>query len=151
MPNYFDRGMYRALRQAEEALRSGEVPVGAVVMHGERLLGTGSNRTMMSNDPTAHAEMLAISAATQTLGEQYLEGCTLFVTLEPCPMCAGAILLARLDRVVFGANDPKMGAAGSLYNLLEEGKLPKKTTVVGGICEQECGDILRRFFQERRN
>lgn len=143
--------MDRALRLAEEAFRSGEVPVGAVIMRGERLLGVGRNSNVGSIDPTAHAEMLAITAAAQALGEDMLEGCTLFTTLEPCPMCAGAILLARVERVVFAASDPKMGAGGSIYNLLQDERLNHQTTVIGGIREAESVELLQRFFRERRN
>ncbi len=148
--NELDRGMERALRQAQYALDADEVPVGAVVMRGERLLGTGYNRIIAGCDPTAHAEMIAITAAAEALGEPLLEGCTLYTTLEPCPMCAGAILLAHIDRIVFGASDPKLGACGSLYNLLEDGRLGRKVTVIGGIREGACAEMLQNFFRSKR-
>ena len=150
MANELDRGMERALRQAQLAFDSGEVPVGAVVMRGERLLGTGFNRMIATCDPTAHAELIAISAAAEALGEEILEGCTLFTTLEPCPMCAGAIVLSHIERVIFGASDPKLGACGSVYNLLEDGKANRTITVIGGIQEHQCANLLQSFFRTLR-
>ncbi len=150
MPQELDRGMERALRQAQLAYDSGEVPVGAVVMRGERVLGTGYNRMIATTDPTAHAELIAITAASQALGEEILEGCTLFSTLEPCPMCAGAIVLSHIERVVFGASDPKLGACGSVYNLLEDGKANRKIVVIAGIQEFQCASLLQSFFRRLR-
>ena len=139
----------QALREAEAAGRAEEVPVGAVVLRGDEVLGRGSNLTRRLDDPTAHAEVLAIREAAESIGWR-LEGCTLYTTLEPCAMCAGAIILARLDRLVFGASDPKAGACGSLRNIVEDGRLNHRVTVVRGVLEEECASLLKEFFKERR-
>lgn len=135
---------------AREAATAGEVPVGAVVVHRDEVVGSGSNRTLRDNDPTAHAEMLAIRSASCALDRWRLDGCTLYVTLEPCAMCAGAIVLARVDRVVFGAWDPKAGMVGSVGDLLRHPRLNHRPQVSGGAMEDECGSILREFFEARR-
>jgi tRNA(adenine34) deaminase len=124
--------------------------VGAVIVRGEEIVGAGSNRTVRDNDPTAHAEMLAIRSASRALQSWRLEGCTLYVTLEPCAMCAGAIVLARLDRVVFGAWDPKAGMSGSLGDILRHPRLNHRPEVSAGALEDECGEVLRSFFGQRR-
>ena len=142
--------MQLALAEAREAAVSGEVPVGALVVHGGSILARASNRTVRDQDPTAHAEMLAIRAACAAIGSWRLSGCTLYVTLEPCAMCAGAIVLARVDRVVFGAWDDKAGMAGSVGDLLRHPRLNHRPEVVAGVLEEECGEPLRRFFRERR-
>lgn len=135
---------------AHEAAAAGEVPVGAVVVHGDAVVGTGANRTLRDSDATAHAEMLAIRAASSALGRWRLDGCTLYVTLEPCAMCAGAIVLARVDRVVFGAWDVKAGMAGSVGDVLRHPRLNHRPEVSAGLLEDECGAVLREFFEARR-
>jgi tRNA(adenine34) deaminase len=147
----FDERMMRlALEEAEGCLDSGDVPVGAVISRdGERLAAAGNGRERMQ-DPTAHAEMLALRDASEISDSWRLDGCTVYVTLEPCAMCAGAIVLARLDRVVFGARDPKAGFAGSLGNLLQDERLNHRVDLTGGLLEEECGELLRAFFRDRR-
>ena len=152
------RWMRQALREAERAAEAGEVPVGALVVQADpgapagsgRIVGRGHNRVERLHDPTAHAELLAITAACETLGTKHLTGCTLYVTLEPCPMCAGALWLARLDRLVFGAFDEKAGACSTLYTIPQDPRLNHRTEIVSGIEEDAAADLLRRFFQSRR-
>jgi tRNA(adenine34) deaminase len=146
-----------ALAAAQEAARAGEVPVGAVLVRadpqavtGWELLATGWNRPIGAHDPTAHAEIVALRQAAASLGNYRLPGCELFVTLEPCAMCAMALMHARLRRVVFGAFDPKTGAAGSVVNLFGERALNHHTEVVGGLMASECGQLLKTFFAARR-
>lgn len=143
--------MRQALAQAQEAWALGEVPVGAVVVKEGQVIATGFNQPISSQDPTAHAEVVALRAAANILGNYRLPGCELYVTLEPCVMCVGAILHARLSRVVFGAQDPKTGACGSIINLFEQEQLNHQTSVEGGVMADECGALLREFFAERRN
>lgn len=144
--------MQLALAQAAQAQQRGEVPVGAVLVdvQGE-LLATGFNRTISDHDPTAHAEIVALRAGAKQLKNYRLPGASLYVTLEPCAMCLGAMLHARLARVVFGAPDPKTGVCGSVLNLALEKQLNHHTQVEGGVLAQECGDTLRQFFKERRS
>jgi tRNA(adenine34) deaminase len=148
--------MRLALREAERALEAGEVPVGAVIVHHEsgdgagRVIGAAYNQREQLRDPTAHAEMIAITQAAEALGSWRLSGCTLYVTLEPCPMCAGAIVLARMPRLVFGAADPKAGAVVSLYQLVGDPRLNHRAEVVSGVLAGPCGEILSRFFQQKR-
>lgn len=142
--------MRQALVQAHIAAQSGEVPVGAVVVHGGQMIATGSNAPIQGHDPTAHAEIMALRAAAQRLGNYRLNGCTLYVTLEPCAMCSGAMLHARLARVVFGAADAKTGAAGSVLNLFALPQLNHHTVVQGGLLADECVQVLKDFFRERR-
>jgi len=142
--------MRLALAQAGEAAATGEVPVGAVLVHQGQVVATGRNAPIDGHDPTAHAEMLALRAGAQALGNYRLEDCELFVTLEPCAMCAGAMLHARLKRVVFGAADPKTGAAGSVLNLFDHTQLNHQTQVLGGVLADECGAVLQDFFRQRR-
>ncbi len=144
------RWMALALREAEAAFEAREVPVGAVVVKDGALLGRGQNRVERLNDPTAHAEILAITAACEALGNKYLAGCTLYVTLEPCPMCAGAISWAKLPRLVFGAFDERAGACGTLYNIPEDARLNHRVEVVSGIGAEAAADLLRAFFRQRR-
>ncbi len=140
-----------ALDVAGETAASGDVPVGAVVVAADgTLLGTGANRREADGDPTAHAEVLALRAAARAAGTWRLEGSTLAVTLEPCAMCAGALLLARVRRVVLGAWDPKAGATGSVLDVVRDRRLPHRVEVVGGVREEECGALLRDFFAARR-
>ena len=141
-----------ALAEASLAAAEGEIPVGALLVDAQgRVLGSGRNSRILDSDPTAHAEVNAIRAAAAALGDRVLDGCTLVVTLEPCAMCAGAILAARVPRVVFGAWDEKAGAAGSVYDLLRDGRLPHAAPeVVGGVRAEESGALLRDFFEARR-
>jgi tRNA(adenine34) deaminase len=143
-------GMYAALALAHEAEGQGEVPVGAVVMRAGRVLGRAHNQSRASRTPLAHAEMLAIAEALATTGEDRLPGATLYVTLEPCAMCAGAIVLAKITRVVFGAWDEKAGMGGSRGDLLRQPRLNHQVEVLGGVRDQEAGELLTRFFSKRR-
>ena len=142
--------MREALRQAELAAAADEVPVGALVVRGGEIVGAAYNQREQLADPTAHAEMIAITQAASALGSWRLAGCTLYVTLEPCPMCAGAIVLARLEHVVYGATDPKGGAVESLYQLLSDSRLNHQVEVTRGVLGVECGEILKRYFQGKR-
>ena len=142
--------MRQALTLAEQALAADEVPVGAVITHGGRIIGAGWNQREALQDPTAHAEMIALTQAAASLESWRLEGCTLYVTLEPCPMCAGAILQSRIARVVYGARDPKAGADDSLYRLLDDSRLNHRAEVTGGVMADQCGAILSHFFQLKR-
>jgi tRNA(adenine34) deaminase len=142
--------MRLAIKEAERAYAQKEVPVGAVIVHENRIIGRGYNQIETLGDPTAHAEMIAITSAVATLGIKWLHGATMYVTLEPCAMCAGAIVLARLDRLVFGANDPKSGACVSLYQIVKDPRLNHQIEVVTGIREEECSLLLRSFFQSLR-
>lgn len=144
------RWMRIALKEAERALDAGEVPVGAVVIRGGEIVGRGHNMVETLNDPTAHAELIAITAACETLGTKYLQGCTLYVTLEPCPMCAGAMMWARLDRLVFGAFDEKAGSASTLYDIPRDQRLNHQLEVVSGIEDEQAAAILRGFFAKKR-
>lgn len=144
------RWMKQALREAEHAFNAGEVPVGAVVVWGEEIVGRGHNMVEQLNDPTAHAEIIAVTAACETLGQKFLNGCTLYVTLEPCPMCAGAIVWARLDRLVFGAFDAKAGSASTLYNIPQDARLNHQVEVVSGLESEQAAALLRDFFRQRR-
>ena len=139
-----------AIREAEIALKREEVPIGAVVVRDRAVIGKGSNQTEMLQDPTAHAEIIAITAAASYLGSRRLDGCILYVTLEPCPMCAGAIVLARLPLLVFGGYDPKAGACTSLYTITNDSRLNHRVHTIGGVLEEKCGQILKEFFGERR-
>ena len=150
MPDADESFVRRALLLAAGAAEGGDVPVGALVVRDGAVLGEGANRTVRDQDPSAHAEVLAIRAASRALGSWRLTGCTLFVTLEPCAMCAGAIVLARLDRVVFGAWDDKAGMAGSVGDLLRHPRLNHRPEVRGGVMAGECGEMLREFFAARR-
>lgn len=139
-----------ALEQAREAGAAGEVPVGALVVLEGEVVGRGFNQPIGRHDPTAHAEIMALRDAANRLGNYRLPGCTLYVTLEPCAMCAGAIMHARIDRVVFGARDPKTGAAGSIIDLFAEARLNHHTSVLGGVLAEDCGRLLSSFFAARR-
>jgi tRNA(adenine34) deaminase len=146
-----ERFMEAALAEARAAASEGEVPVGAVVVYEGRIVGRGRNRTETAQDPTAHAEILAIGAAAQSLKSWRLDGCVLYATLEPCHMCAGAIVLARIDRLVYGARDPKAGACGSLAMVPQDLRLNHRAEVVPGVLAEECGALLETFFRSRRN
>jgi tRNA(adenine34) deaminase len=142
--------MTEALRAAESARAAGEVPVGAVLVRGDEIIATGFNHPIGGHDPSAHAEMAALRAGAQALENYRLPGCELFVTLEPCLMCAGAIMHARIARVVFGAHDPKTGACGSVVDAFANRQLNHHTNVTGGVLETECSDALKSFFAHRR-
>jgi tRNA(adenine34) deaminase len=142
--------MKLALEQAEAAAAADEAPIGAVIVQGGRVLASARNEREALRDPTAHAEMIAITQAAAALGNWRLEACTLYVTLEPCPMCAGAIVQARIPRVVYGTVDPKAGAVKSLYRLLEDERLNHRCDVVEGVLAERCGQILSEFFQRKR-
>jgi tRNA(adenine34) deaminase len=142
--------MRRALLAAGSAAAQGEVPVGAVVARGEEVLAVAANQREAANDPTAHAELLAIREAANTLGGWRLTGCTLYTTLEPCPMCAGAAHAARIDRLVYAAPDPKAGYAGTLYNVPADSRLNHTISVEKGVLEAEAAEVLRNFFRNRR-
>jgi tRNA(adenine34) deaminase len=142
--------MQQALAQAEAARELDEVPVGAVIVREGTLLAAAHNERERLNDPTAHAEMIAITQAAAALGSWRLDQCTLYVTLEPCPMCAGAIQQARLKQLVYGAEDPKAGAVNSLYRLLDDERLNHQVEVVGGVLAEPCGKILTDFFVNKR-
>jgi tRNA(adenine34) deaminase len=144
------RYMALALDAAESARAAGEVPVGAVLVRGDDVIATGFNHPIGAHDPSAHAEMVALRQAAHTLQNYRLPGCELYVTLEPCLMCAGAIMHARIARVVFGAHDPKTGACGSVVDAFANPQLNHHTQVAGGVLETECGDALRAFFAHRR-
>ncbi|WP_431780451.1 tRNA adenosine(34) deaminase TadA [Streptomyces chumphonensis] len=143
--------MRLALAEARRAPEGGDVPVGAVVLgpDGRTVLGRGHNEREAAGDPTAHAEVLALRAASRAVGEWRLTGCTLVVTLEPCTMCAGALVLARVDRVVYGARDAKAGAAGSLWDAVRDRRLNHRPEVIAGVLAQECGGVLTAFFRDR--
>jgi len=142
--------MRRALELAARAEAEGEVPVGALVVLDNEIIGEGWNRPIAAHDPTAHAEMVALRAAAQRLGNYRLTGSTLYVTLEPCPMCAGAMVHARIARVVYGAVDPLAGSAGSVFDLLNSPRLNHRAAVQGGVLAEACGTTLKKFFRARR-
>lgn len=142
--------MRQALAQARLADEADDVPVGAVVVYQDKVIARGHNQKELLRDPTAHAEMLAITAATEARGDWRLGDCTLYVTLEPCAMCAGAIILARIDRVVFGAADPKTGAAGSVHQLLDDPAANHQADITSGVLEFDCADLLQAFFARQR-
>lgn len=148
--NLYESLIRLALQEAEAARQAGEVPIGAVIAHQGRIIARAHNQREQLRDPTAHAEMIAITQAAEALGSWRLEECTLCVTLEPCPMCAGAIVLARIPVVVYGARDPKAGAVDSLYRLLDDPRLNHRCTVVGGVLAEPCGAILTEFFRAQR-
>ncbi len=143
--------MRRALLEAERALAEDEVPVGAVIVHGDRIVASAHNQREQLRDPTAHAEMIAITQAAESVGGWRLENCTLYVTLEPCVMCAGAIIQARIPVVVYGATDSKAGAVDSLYHMLDDPRLNHRAQVVRNVLAQPCGEILSGFFEARRS
>lgn len=148
--NQDEKWMRVALQEANLALKKKEVPVGAVVVYKDKIIGRGYNQTETLNDPTAHAEILAIGAAANYLNSWRLSEAVLYVTLEPCAMCAGAIVLARMKKLVFGAFDPKAGACGSLYNLVQEGRLNHQVEVVPEVLKEDCSALLQAFFKELR-
>lgn len=145
------RFMTAALKEAERAFSKNEVPVGAVIVKDGSVVARAHNQVESLQDPTAHAEIIALGAAANHLGSWRLEGCTLYVTLEPCPMCAGAIVLSRLDMVVFGAYDPKMGACSTLYNILQDNRLNHRVEIIAGVSDEDARLLLREFFAKKRS
>lgn len=146
-----ERFMKLAIEQARIAEENGDVPIGAVIVHGGRLIAKAYNQRHQLQDPTAHAEIIALTQAAEFLGSWRLHDCTIYVTLEPCPMCAGALVLARIDRLVYGCADPKAGACGSLYNIVQDERLNHRVQVQTGVLEDQCSSLLQDFFRKRRN
>jgi tRNA(adenine34) deaminase len=142
--------MLQAIVEAQTAASEGEVPVGAVIVHNGQIIASAHNQREQLKDPTAHAEMIAITQATESFESWRLEDCTIYVTLEPCPMCAGAILQSRINTLVYGADDPKSGAVKSLYNLLNDTRLNHQCNIISGILAEKCGTILTDFFRTKR-
>jgi tRNA(adenine34) deaminase len=149
--NIDQRFMKLAIDQAFIATENGDVPVGAVIIFDGRVIAKAHNQRQLLNDPTAHAEIIALTQAAEAVGNWRLNGCSVYVTLEPCPMCAGALVLARVDRVVFGCADPKAGACGSLYNIVQDERLNHNIEITSGVLDTECGQILSDFFSIRRD
>jgi tRNA(adenine34) deaminase len=145
-----ERWMREALKEAKQALEKEEVPIGAVVVFENRIIGRGHNQVELLQDPTAHAEMIALTAATNALGKKWLADATMYVTIEPCAMCAGAMILARLKTLVYGAAEVKTGAHSSIYNLLDDPRINHRIEVVQGILAAECGHMMSLFFEELR-
>ncbi len=143
--------MRLAIEQAGIAEENGDVPIGAVIVYEDQIIGKAYNQREQLKDPTAHAEIIALTQAAAFLGSWRLNGCAMYVTLEPCPMCAGALVLARMDRLVFGCNDPKAGACGSLYDIVHDGRLNHRLEVKTGVLADECGKLLQDFFQKKRS
>lgn len=148
--NIHNKFMKEALKLAEQAFLQDEIPVGAVVVYENRIVGKGYNQVEMLNDPTAHAEILAISSACSTLNEKYLSECTLYVTLEPCMMCAGAAVWSKIPQIVFGAMDVKAGGCGSVFNISSNKKLNHRAEIIQGVMEDEASALLKRFFKQKR-
>jgi tRNA(adenine34) deaminase len=144
------RYMRIAIDQAAIAEANGDVPIGAVIVYENRVIAKAYNQRQQLNDPTAHAEIIALTQAAEAVGNWRLEGCTIYVTLEPCPMCAGALVLARIDRLVFGTDDPKTGACGSLYNIAQDSRLNHRVEITPGVLMEDCKAQLQAFFQRRR-
>lgn len=139
-----------AIDQAKIAEENGDVPIGAVIIYKDQIIGKAYNQREQLKDPTAHAEIIALTQAAAYLNSWRLNGCTMYVTLEPCPMCAGALVLARIDRLVFGCEDPKAGACGSLYDIVRDGRLNHRLEVTTGVLAEQCSELLREFFERRR-
>jgi len=150
-PEHVYKFMYVALQEAEKAVELNEVPIGAVVVHKNKIIGRGFNQVEMLKDSTAHAEMLAITAASNHLQSKFLDQCDLYVTLEPCVMCCGAILLSRINNIYFGIHEPKFGASGSLFNILESGKYNHKPNVFSGVYADESKLLIENFFLRKRD
>lgn len=143
--------MRMAVEAAKVAAENGDVPIGVVIVQGERVIGRAYNQRQQLQDPTAHAEIIALTQAAAALENWHLNGCTMYVTLEPCPMCAGALVLSRMDRLVYGCDDPKAGACGSLYDIVRDGRLNHRLQVTAGVLQEECKTQLQDFFKKRRN
>jgi len=146
-----ERFMKAAIDQAHIALENGDVPIGAVIVHQNQIIAKGLNLRHKLNDPTAHAEIIALTAAAEYIGNWRLHGCSIYVTLEPCCMCAGAMVLARLDRLVYGCDDPKAGACGSLYNIVQDERLNHRLEITKGVLAEDCAKLLQDFFKKKRN
>ncbi len=142
--------MKLAIEQAQIAEENGDVPIGAIIVFENQIIGKAYNQREQLNDPTAHAEIIALTQAAAFLESWRLHGCTIYVTLEPCPMCAGALVLARMDRLVYGCDDPKTGACGSLYDIVRDKRLNHRLAVTTGVLADECGQLLRNFFEKKR-
>ncbi len=145
-----ERFMRVAIESAKIAEENGDVPIGAVVVYKNQIIGKAYNQREQLQDPTAHAEIIALTQAAAALENWHLNGCTMYVTLEPCPMCAGALVLSRMDRLVYGCDDPKAGACGSLYNIVTDGRLNHRLEVTSGVMEEQCREQLQGFFARRR-
>jgi tRNA(adenine34) deaminase len=145
-----ERYMQVAIEQARIAEENGDVPIGAVIVCEDRIIGKAYNQREQLQDPTAHAEIIALTQAAAALENWHLNGCTIYVTLEPCPMCAGALVLSRMDRLVYGCDDPKAGACKSLYNIVQDERLNHRLEVSAGILAEQCSKLLRDFFSQRR-
>jgi len=145
-----ERFMKAAIESARIAEDNGDVPIGAVIVYQDQIIGKAYNQREQLQDPTAHAEIIALTQAAAARQNWHLNGCTMYVTLEPCPMCAGALVLSRMDRLVYGCNDPKTGAVKSLYNIVTDERLNHRLQVASGILEQECSQLLQNFFDKRR-
>lgn len=150
-PFTHDYWMKQAFREAEKAFREKEVPVGAIIVKNDHIIGRGHNQVEILKDPTAHAEMLAVSAACENLNSKVLDDCTLYVTLEPCPMCAGAIVHAKIKTLVYGAADPKTGACDSLYHIPEDPRLNHQVKIISGVLQPQCSRLLLEFFKGKRS
>jgi len=148
--NSEDRFMKLAIEQAGIAQENGDVPIGAVIVYKEQIIGKAYNQREQLQDPTAHAEIIALTQAAAALENWHLNGCTMYVTLEPCPMCAGALVLSRMDRLVFGCADPKTGACGSIYNIVQDNRLNHRLEITTGVLANECSALLQEFFAHRR-
>ena len=144
------RYMRAAIEAARIAEENGDVPIGAVIVHEDRIIGKAYNQREQLKDPTAHAEIIALTQAAEFIKSWRLHDCTIYVTLEPCPMCAGALVLARMDRLVYGCDDPKTGACSSLYNIVQDERLNHRLDVTKGVLEKQCSQLLQNFFQKRR-
>ncbi|MHC4213049.1 MAG: tRNA adenosine(34) deaminase TadA [Planctomycetota bacterium] len=142
--------MRAAIEAAHIAEENGDVPIGAVIVHQDRIIAKAYNQRQQLNDPTAHAEIIALTQAAEFIQNWRLHGCTIYVTLEPCPMCAGALVLARMDRLVYGCDDPKTGACSSLYNIVQDERLNHRLDVTKGVLEKQCSQLLQDFFKKRR-
>ena len=145
-----DRWMLEALKEARQALREEEVPIGAIVVHDNKIIGRGYNQVEMLQDPTAHAEMISLTAATSTLGKKWLNEATMYLTIEPCAMCAGAMIMARLKRLVYGAPEMKTGAHSSIFNILDDPRVNHRIEVIPGVLRTECSYLMSEFFEEMR-
>jgi tRNA(adenine34) deaminase len=151
MRNIDEFYMHQALKEAKSAFAEDEVPVGAVVVHKGKIISRGHNQVERLNDPTAHAEMIALTSAANYLGSKWLSGVSLYVTIEPCSMCAGALVLARIKNLVYGADDPKTGACGSVTNIVNNKRLNHRINIKKGVLEEKCSSLLKEFFRKKRN
>jgi tRNA(adenine34) deaminase len=150
MPKLVDLFMHEALKEAQKAFDKDEVPVGCVIVHQGKIIGRGHNQVESLKDPTAHAEMIALTSVCASLATKWLNGVSVYVTIEPCSMCAGALVLARVKNLIYGADDPKTGACGSITNLVNNKKLNHRIKVKKGVLKDDCGDLLREFFKKKR-